>query len=182
MGVQLGLRDLVVHYGQNYNQTSVLPPRMLPLPDTFVNQEERIRAYWMIECLDVSISLGVAWNLSLVPLLSEDLMPCDEDLWGYGRQEGLRPDPITKSSSFSVYVSLITNALVPVRSSFQEPYDLSQIMEQERWLADCDKVYDRISQWHATAPDGLQVAYGFSAEGSLQFDVNILAVDIAFHR
>ena len=60
MGTQLGLRDLVANYGQNYNQPSILAPRMLPLPQTMIDREERIRAYWMIESLDASSTLGAA--------------------------------------------------------------------------------------------------------------------------
>jgi hypothetical protein len=49
MGIQLGLRDLVEHQCTNFNQISNLPPRMLPLPSSLVNKEEKIRAYWMTE-------------------------------------------------------------------------------------------------------------------------------------
>ena len=49
MGTQLGLRDLVAHHCDNFNQVSTLPPRMLPLPVSLVNREEKIRAYWMTE-------------------------------------------------------------------------------------------------------------------------------------
>lgn len=49
MGTQLGLRDLVAHHCDNFNQVSTIPPRMLPLPVSLVNREEKIRAYWMTE-------------------------------------------------------------------------------------------------------------------------------------
>ncbi|KAF2476285.1 uncharacterized protein BDR25DRAFT_64879 [Lindgomyces ingoldianus] len=49
MGTQLGLRDLVAHQYNNFNKASPIPPRMLPLPVSLVNKEERIRAYWMTE-------------------------------------------------------------------------------------------------------------------------------------
>jgi len=50
MGTQLGLRDLVANHCDNFNQVSTIPPRMLPLPVSLVNREEKIRAYWMTEC------------------------------------------------------------------------------------------------------------------------------------
>jgi hypothetical protein len=49
MGTQLGLRDLVANHCDNFNQVSTIPPRMLPLPVSLVNREEKIRAYWMTE-------------------------------------------------------------------------------------------------------------------------------------
>lgn len=49
MGTQLGLRDLVANQCENFNQYSNVPPRMLPLPTSLVNKEEKIRAYWMTE-------------------------------------------------------------------------------------------------------------------------------------
>ena len=65
IAMQLGLRDLVVHQCSNFNCTSMLPPRMLPLPNTLIDQEEKTRAYWMTEILDGSSTMGVAWNVSL---------------------------------------------------------------------------------------------------------------------
>ena len=65
IAMQLGLRDLVVNQCSNFNCTSMLPPRMLPLPNTLIDQEEKTRAYWMTEILDGSSTMGVAWNVSL---------------------------------------------------------------------------------------------------------------------
>lgn len=49
MAIQLGLRDLVAHHCSNFNCVSTLPPRMLTIPESLVNREEKIRAYWTAE-------------------------------------------------------------------------------------------------------------------------------------
>jgi hypothetical protein len=56
MGTQLGLRDMVANHCDNFNKLSTIPPRMLQIPTTLIEQEENIRAYWMTELLDSSYS------------------------------------------------------------------------------------------------------------------------------
>ena len=57
--MHLGLKDIVFRQDLNFNQAStVLPPRLLPLPQSFVDREEFVRAYWMTEVLDSISSLG----------------------------------------------------------------------------------------------------------------------------
>ncbi|KAF1964326.1 hypothetical protein BU23DRAFT_64696 [Bimuria novae-zelandiae CBS 107.79] len=49
MAIQLGFRDLVANHCRNFNRVSTLPPRMLSIPFSLVEREEKIRAYWMAE-------------------------------------------------------------------------------------------------------------------------------------
>ena len=58
MSMHLGLGDIVFRQGMNFNQASKVPPRVLPLPSTYIDREERIRAYWMAEVLDSISTLG----------------------------------------------------------------------------------------------------------------------------
>ena len=57
--MHLGLADIVFRQGMNFNQPSTVPPRVLPIPNTFIDREERVRAYWMSEALDSISMLGV---------------------------------------------------------------------------------------------------------------------------
>jgi hypothetical protein len=83
MGTQLGLRDLVANKYDNFNKLSTLPPRMIPVPTSLIEQEEKIRAYWMTEVLDSMSSLGAGWNLSLSRPENEAFLPCNETVWAF---------------------------------------------------------------------------------------------------
>ncbi|KAH7354990.1 hypothetical protein BKA65DRAFT_549063 [Rhexocercosporidium sp. MPI-PUGE-AT-0058] len=148
IGTQLGLRDLVSHYCQNYNQASVLAPRMLPLPNTFIEREERIRAYWMVECLDASSTLGSAWNIGLLTSFPSEILPCSDEVWETANPElTILETDQGKLSSFAMYVSLVTKELNRVHTIMQEPYDFTALREHERWRSDCDGVYDELRVW-----------------------------------
>ena len=83
MNTSLGMRDLVTNQGDNFNKLSTVPPRMLPLPDTIIDREERIRAYWMTEILDGASTLGVAWNLGISPPEGTAILPCSDSIWKF---------------------------------------------------------------------------------------------------
>lgn len=83
MALQLGLRDLVAHHCANFDRVSPLPPRMLVVPASLVEREEKIRAYWMSEVLDCASTLGAAWNVGIVPPQGTGLLPCAEAAWAF---------------------------------------------------------------------------------------------------
>ncbi|PVH82054.1 hypothetical protein DL98DRAFT_586738 [Cadophora sp. DSE1049] len=179
IGTQLGLRDLVSHYCQNYNQASVLAPRMLPLPNTFIEREERIRAYWMIECLDAGSTLGSAWNIGLLTSFPSEILPCSDEIWEPENPEVSMITEQEKLSSFSVYVSLVTKELYRVHAVMQEPYDFNAVGEHERWLANCNDVYDELKNWREACLPNLFATYGFDEEGRVKMDVNSITANIA---
>lgn len=109
MGMQLGLRDLVAYQCKNYNKSSVSAPRMLPLPSTLVDREEKIRAFWMIELLDSSSTIGASWNLGLSRPEGAGLLPCDDAIWTLPEFEV--PLCSDMSSTFALTVSLVTKGL-----------------------------------------------------------------------
>ncbi|KAH7411042.1 hypothetical protein BKA64DRAFT_372293 [Cadophora sp. MPI-SDFR-AT-0126] len=179
IGTQLGLRDLVSHYCLNYNQASVLAPRMLPLPNTFIEREERIRAYWMIECLDAGSTVGSAWNIGLLTSFPSEILPCSDEVWGSVNPDVSMITAQDKLSSFSLYVSLVTKELYRVHAVMQEPYDFTAVGEHERWLASCNDVFDELKNWREACLPSFFVSYGFDDEGRVKMDVNSITANIA---
>ncbi|KAB8219998.1 hypothetical protein BDV33DRAFT_231272 [Aspergillus novoparasiticus] len=125
MGTQLGLRDLVAHNCQNFGVSfSQAPPRMLSVPTTAIELEEKTRAFWAAEALDSVSTLGVAWNLGVSkPELAASL-PCSDDIWGFS--EALiamyRFGGVDSPSCFSLFVRLATRDLWHVHHFLQQSY------------------------------------------------------------
>jgi hypothetical protein len=149
MGVQLGLRDLVANQGDNFYKLSTIPPRMLPAPKSLIEQEEKIRAYWMTEVLDSMSSLGAGWNLSLSRPENEAWFPCNETVWAF-------PENATAfssfgdsevSSAFSIYLNLVTHQLYQVHLFLQQSYDATSAVDRVRWQAQCVNVDNALTKW-----------------------------------
>jgi hypothetical protein len=139
----------------------------------------------MIACLDASTTMGAAWNIYPVPLLSTELLPCNDEIWEDPEPPLLdlpTPEEAPKASSFSLYVSVVTSELGKVRQALQEPYDLFNIVEQERWFEDCDRIYEELCMRRSNVLESPIASYGFRTDGSVRFNVNIVSANIAFDR
>ena len=149
MGVQLGLRDLVANKFDNFNKLSTLPPRMIPVPTSLIEQEEKIRAYWMTEVLDSMSSLGAGWNLSLSLPESELWFPCNEAVWAFPEKTTSISsfDDSEVSSAFSVYLNLVTHQLYQVHLFLQQSYDATSAVDRARWQSQCITVDEALNKW-----------------------------------
>ncbi|KAF2731017.1 hypothetical protein EJ04DRAFT_554997 [Polyplosphaeria fusca] len=170
MGTQLGLRDLVAHHCDNYNQNSTIPPRMLPLPDSLVNREERIRAYWMTEVLDGSSTVGAAWNLNISRPENTGLLPCSDTIWAFPEAviSAWSFGDFEMTSAYSLYVMLVTNELFHVHSFLQQSFDTQSATERVRWQNECRAVDERLVDWRG------KLALRMSAESGNSYDPNVV--------
>lgn len=149
MGTQLGLRDLVANHCDTYNQMSNLPPRMLPMPHSLVNREERIRAYWMTEVLDGSSTVGAAWNINISKPESSGLMPCSETIWAFPESiiSAWSFNDFEMSSAYALFVMLVTNELYHVHRFLQQSFDTQSATERIRWQNECKAVDEQLMAW-----------------------------------
>ena len=120
--MQLGLRDLVVYYGDNYDKPSILPPRMLLVPSTDVDLEERVRAFWVTEIFDSASTIGASWNLPVAAPELCGLSPCGDDEWSMPQgQVRMFTSSTSKSlSAFGLYVQVVSNEIVDAHKFHQE--------------------------------------------------------------
>lgn len=153
---------------------------MIPIPSNIVEREERIRAYWMIECLDASSTLGSAWNISLLTSFPTEILPCSDETWSCEQPEQFATEE--KLSSFALYMSLVTKELNRVHTAMQEPYDFTALAEQKRWLANCNAVYEELCSWREACLPNPFASYGFDGEGRVKTDVNSISANIALDR
>ncbi|KAF2867810.1 hypothetical protein BDV95DRAFT_162291 [Massariosphaeria phaeospora] len=151
MGTQLGLRDLVANQCDNFHQLSTIPPRMLPLPVSLVDREEKIRAYWMTEVLDGSSTVGAAWNVNISKPEYTGLLPCNDTIWAF-------PEAVISawafgdfgmSSTYSLYAMLVTSELFHVHCFLQQSFDTQLATERVRWQGECKAVDERLINWRA---------------------------------
>ncbi|KAK7189622.1 hypothetical protein DPSP01_013435 [Paraphaeosphaeria sporulosa] len=151
MAIQLGLRDLVAHHCDNFNRVSTLPPRMLPLPDSLVDREEKIRAYWMAEVLDGASTVGAAWNITISQPEDDGLLPCSDAAWAFPEAviSAWPFDDLAMSSTYSLYVMLVTNELYHVHHFLQQSYDLQLADERARRRENCQIIDEGLKDWRA---------------------------------
>lgn len=183
MSTTLGLRDLVVNKAANFNSLSSLPPRMLPLPSTLVSQEENIRGYWMTEIMDSTSTLGVAWNLNLPQPIENALLPCNNAIWSFSEAAmGIwPPDDFEFSSSFSLYISLITNELWHVHNFLQQAYDMRSAEDRPKAQLDCQEVDSRLLQWQDSSGSIAFTSNSLLGQSATPFDPNILMARCMFN-
>ncbi|KAF2202245.1 hypothetical protein GQ43DRAFT_392578 [Delitschia confertaspora ATCC 74209] len=173
MSTQLGYRDMVANYCDNFNQLSTIPPRILPLPVSLVNKEERIRAYWMVEVLDGSSTLGAAWNLNISRPENTALLPCSDtvftfpealiSVWSFGEAE--------ISSAHSWYVILVTRELWHVHCFLQKTFDTHSATERVRWQTECKGVDQQLVEWRTKFEEAIMQV---RAESGNTYDPNVI--------
>ncbi|PVH93907.1 hypothetical protein DM02DRAFT_573723 [Periconia macrospinosa] len=182
MGTQLGLRDLVANHCDNYNQLSTIPPRMLPLPVSLVNREEKIRAYWMIEVLDTSSTIGCAWNISISKPEASGLLPCNDTVWAFPEAVfgAWSFNDFGTSSAYSLYVMLVTSEVFHVHRFLQQSFDMQSATERARCQSECQEIDDNLVAWRARF---IIAQERINAENCDAYDPNIIlthcALDLA---
>ncbi|KUJ10837.1 uncharacterized protein LY89DRAFT_787201 [Mollisia scopiformis] len=155
MGTQLGLRDLVANKCDNFNKLSTIPPRMLALPTTLIEQEEMIRAYWMTEALDSISSLGAGWNLSISQPENHEssTFPCNETVWTFPENASTAFSSFGDtevSSAFSLYLNLVTEQLYQIHAFMQQSFDVTSAIDRVRRQAQCTFVDDTLTKWRTS--------------------------------
>jgi hypothetical protein len=149
--MQHGLRDLVDFNGSNFGVASAIPPRMLSLPLTAVEREEKVRAFWMIEALNSVSTLGAAWNLSVYRPKPGAAVPCDDEIWD--NPELMMDTYLFGSSatpsSFSLFASLATERLWQLHQFLQESYSPESSTDLDGRRANWDTMNQSLISWKA---------------------------------
>ncbi|KAI9736206.1 MAG: hypothetical protein M1834_001091 [Cirrosporium novae-zelandiae] len=149
MNTHLGLCELATNQGSNINHTSTVPPRMLPLPNTIIDREERVRAYWMTEVLDSMSTIGAGWNLGILSPTPNSVLPCSDSLWAF-------PEHIINvwsfghfkySSAFSLCIILVANEFWSVHNFLQKSFDMSISEERLQWQSEAQRIDERLTNW-----------------------------------
>ena len=180
MSTQLGLRDLVMYQCENYGKQSSIPPRLLPLPNSVLDQEERIRAYWAVELLDSSSTIGAAWNTHLSRPEATSSMPGHDHIWNVSGNSNMGMSALAHfetPSAFSLYVNLVAIELLQLHYLLQKPFDVSVAKDLESWNGECDKFDRNLQKWRDVAISilGPLTSYNLASNGT--FDPNVVLIN-----
>jgi hypothetical protein len=137
---------------------------MLTKPENVIDQEERIRAFWMTEVLDSVSTLGTGWNGSISCLEMHALLPCNETVWGFDEcaVEALPALNLERSSVFSLYVRLVMGNLVRVHMFLRQKFDRASIAEWRQQQETCKMMDGRLNDWRQCSE--IQEAIGTSGQ------------------
>jgi hypothetical protein len=137
---------------------------MISMPDTIVDQEELIRAYWGTEILDSSSTIGAAWNITVLQPSNTSSFPCSDDLFSLP-ETLLQLFSFTEfetSSNFNHYLRL-HHELFKVHALLQEPLHLTSEEDLIQHEARCTAIHEDLITWRercdvATTPGPCYIA------------------------
>ena len=124
------------------------------MPCTLVEQEEKIRAYWMAEVLDASSTMGAAWNIGLLAAEQHSYLPCSDTVWSLSQSSSSIAafGDFDLSTSFASYVTLIAQELHVVHQFLQQPFDQTSSDGRSKWHDECRAVDERLRRWRDSSP------------------------------
>jgi hypothetical protein len=148
MGAHLGLADTV-----SEDCTPEMSPTALRRLPTFTNttveDEEKIRAYWMIETLDSMSTIGARYDLGYSTASRPPLLPCSDSFWSY--PEPVLVDatlrPYNYCSAFSLCVILAASELSNVHRFLQKRAAIGNFEERDAWQVEAQRIDERLTAW-----------------------------------
>ena len=119
------------------------------LSDTKIDQEERLRAFWMIEMLDSIFALGLP---SYPPTTAAPLsatLPCSDSAWALQDHFGecVPFHDLQYSSGFSMCISLCTVELAPVHQFQQSVIQTGDMAGGPEWQSAAQRLDERLTIW-----------------------------------
>jgi hypothetical protein len=124
--------------------------RRLPtFTNTTVEDEEKIRAYWMIKTLDSMSTIGARYDLSYSTASRSPLLPCSDSFWSY--PEPVLVDatlrPYNYCSAFSLCVILAVSELSNVHRFLQKRAAIENFVERDAWQVEAQRIDERLTAW-----------------------------------
>ena len=150
-------RRMSAHIGLAQTTNDDTAPAMSPtalrrLPtftNTTVEDEERLRAYWMIETLDSISTIGVRYDIGHPTASRSPLLPCSDSFWAY--PEPVLADatlrPYNYCSAFSLCIILAVSELSNVHSFLQKKVTLDIFEERDAWQVEAQRIDERLTAW-----------------------------------
>lgn len=134
------------------NTPGMSPTALRRLPtytNTTVEDEEKIRAYWMIETLDSISTIGVRFDTGRPSASQQPLLPCSDSYWAY--PEPILADanirPYNYCSAFSLCVILGSIELTNVHKFLQRGLPMDTFEERDAWQVEAQRLDERLTAW-----------------------------------
>jgi hypothetical protein len=114
-----------------------------------VQQEEKLRAYWMTELLDSISSVGASYEPQLLSPPLDPIMPCSDLVWGFDEEtisEYLQR-PSHHPSAFSLCIILAVNELSKVHTFLQQPVIMQDFEQRDNWQSEAQRIGEKLGMW-----------------------------------
>lgn len=101
--------------------------------------------------LDGASTVGAAWNITISRPENDGLLPCSDAAWAFPEAviSAWPFDDLAMSSTYSLYVMLVTNELYQVHHFLQTSYDLQLAEERLRRRENCQTIDTSLRDWRA---------------------------------
>ncbi|KAK5691998.1 hypothetical protein LTR97_011169 [Elasticomyces elasticus] len=149
IGDHLGLRHFLLN---NNGLAATSPTALRRLPqfvNTIVEQEEKIRAYWMIEMLDHVAAIGARYTVGAALTPGNPLLPCSDSMWAFPEdvmnENHIRP--YHYCSAFSLCVILATSELSGVHNFLLKPVMMQDFEQRDTWQSEAQRIDERLTMW-----------------------------------
>ena len=148
MGAYIGLSQTITD-DRSPEMSPTALRRLATFTNTVVEDEEKIRAYWMIETLDSISTVGMRYNIGNSPLARPPLLPCSDSFWAHPEpvliDESIRP--YNYCSAFSLCVILATSELSHVHDFLQREVAMERFEERDAWQIEAQRIDERLTAW-----------------------------------
>lgn len=114
-----------------------------------VEQEEKVRVFWVIEMLDSMSTLGLPACFSPFEVRPDARLPCSESVWALPEPVLLQSVPEGRQllSGLSLCVILGIEELGAVHRFLQKPCSLSNLEQRLDWQSEAQRLDERLTNW-----------------------------------
>ncbi|SMQ47060.1 unnamed protein product [Zymoseptoria tritici ST99CH_3D1] len=137
----------------DFDSPSASSPTALRRLSTFTNSamqdEERLRAYWMIEMLDSLSVIGARHGNARTRSAGNPPLPCSDSLWTLPETvlSASPARPYSSCSAFSLCIIFAVSEVSIVHRFLSKAVDMTDFEQRDQWQAEAQRIDERLTAW-----------------------------------
>ena len=162
--VQLGLavETTSTAISPHYPSIYTLRAMVLPVADSWIEEESRRRLFWMVYLLDRYATIATAFEFALDEKEIDRSLPCRDDLWNKNKPVQTRwfrtserteydIDHPENLGAFSYYIEIL-GILSKIHKFLKKPVDISALSDVEVWQGEYRELDNMLTSWKFNLP------------------------------
>jgi len=162
--VQLGLavETTSAAISPHYPSIYTLRAMVLPVADSWIEEESRRRLFWMVYLLDRYATIATAFEFALDEKEIDRSLPCRDDLWNKNKPVPTRwfrtserteydTDHPENLGAFSYYIEIL-GILSKIHKFLKKPVDISALSDVEQWQGEYRELDNMLTSWKFNLP------------------------------
>lgn len=149
VSARLGIIELSIPQRTTTGSTPIALRRPASSNYTSVDQEEKLRSFWMTEMLDSLTHLGASYSVGLPGTPLDPVLPCSDTVWGLPedimREQQLPPSPY--HSAFSLCIIHAVSELPRVHEFLRKPVNMADFEQRDAWQSEAQRIDERLTTW-----------------------------------